>query len=98
MWQAEQPWGRLARALAMVARHDPRPAVADAAAAVLLDVAEAHAGAWNQAAWTQVWAQGFAYALELPLPRTAPPHAAPVSPDRPFCHHKIHSNKPYPKP
>ena len=86
VWQAQHPWGRLARALAIVARHDPRPAVADTAAAVLLDVAEAHAGSWNQTAWTQVWAQGFAYALELPDPRSGSGahHAGPVSPHRPL--------------
>ena len=48
---AGHPWGYLAGALGEVARHDPRPAVADAAAAALLEVVAAHAGRWDQAAW-----------------------------------------------
>ena len=45
--QGEEPWGTLLGAFALVGRHDPRPRVADAAAAAALDTAARHAGVWT---------------------------------------------------
>ena len=41
-------------AFAEVARHDPRPAVADAAAAALVEVVQAHCRGWDAPSWQAV--------------------------------------------
>lgn len=64
--EEESPWGLLSGALAVVARHDPRPPVADAAAAALVEIMEVHCSGWNVAAWDAVYLRGIAYMLELP--------------------------------
>ena len=64
--RAENPWGLLAGALAEIARHDPRPAVADAAAAALLEIMEVHCSAWDSDAWNSFYLRGPGYMLELP--------------------------------
>jgi len=48
---AENPWGFLMGAFAEVARHDPRPHVADAAAAALAEVVQAHCRGWDAPCW-----------------------------------------------
>ncbi len=48
---AQHPWGFLMGAFAEVARHDPRPAVADAAAAALVEVVQAHCRGWDAPSW-----------------------------------------------
>ena len=65
--QAEEPWGALLAAFALVARHDPRPRVADAAANALLDCAAQHCQFWTQRVWAAVHARAVAYVLELPF-------------------------------
>lgn len=67
----EEPWGTLLSAFALVARHDPRPRVADAAGAALLDAAQKHCGQWNAVEWASVQSRAVAYVLELPFPRVS---------------------------
>lgn len=62
----ENPWGLLSGSLAEIARHDPRPRVADAAAAALLEIMEVHSSKWDAASWNAVYLRGIAYMLELP--------------------------------
>jgi len=78
--QAEEMWSRLVTALSMVARHDPRPPVADAAAAALLGLLEAHGEQWEGAVWERAWHQGPAYLLEVPSTSESSisPSAVPV--------------------
>lgn len=67
----ENPWGKLAGAFAEVARHDPRPAVADAAALALIETLKLHGDGWDVAAWDAVYLRGLAYMLDLPETITA---------------------------
>ena len=57
---AENPWGFLMGAFAEVARHDPRPRVADAAAAALAEVVEAHCRGWDEPCWQAAYVSGHA--------------------------------------
>ncbi|KAK9904753.1 hypothetical protein WJX75_001787 [Coccomyxa subellipsoidea] len=68
---AEEPWGLLLAALALVARHDPRPRVADAAAAAVVGCAEAHYGGWSAAVWDSVLRRALSYIVDLPYPPSA---------------------------
>jgi hypothetical protein len=67
--QAEEaePWGLLLAAFALVARHDPRPRVADAAAAALLDAAQKHCALWGRPEWASMQGRALAYVLDLPF-------------------------------
>lgn len=58
-------------ALALVARHDPRPRVADAAAAAVVGCAEAHYGGWSAAVWDSVLRRALSYIVDLPYPPSA---------------------------
>ena len=60
------PWDEVWAAFAAVARHDPRPPVADAALAAALEVAAATAPAWPPAAWRGFGGGIIRYALDLP--------------------------------
>lgn len=68
MSQVEEPWGHLLAALALVARHDPRPRVANAAAAATIVCVEKHCGGWPAAVWDSVYARALSYILDLPFP------------------------------
>ena len=92
----EEMWSRLVTVLAMVARHDSRPPVADAAAAALLGLLEAHGEQWEASVWEAAWQRGPAYVLDVPGLSEAPqpPSASPVmaaviplafSPQSAFC-------------
>jgi hypothetical protein len=64
---AEQnPWALVLGTLSMVARHDPRSAIADVAADVLLEVIEEFCPAWEGATWAVTYAQGIGYLFDLP--------------------------------
>lgn len=77
--RAQAPWVALLGGLALVARHDPRPAVADAAAGALLGALAGHGGGWRAAEWRAGRDAAVGYLLALPFPRLyegAPRHAA----------------------
>ena len=69
-------------ALAMVARHDPRPPVANAAAAALLGLLEAHAEQWEGSVWDAAWQRGLAYLLEVPSLLESPEPSSSAPPVR----------------
>lgn len=78
---ASHPWGYLAGAVAEVARHDPRAAVADAAAGALLEIAVAHCASWDSPAWQvtglrRAAVQGLGRDCALPHPRVVPRRVA----------------------
>ena len=67
------PWDAVLAAFASVARHDPRPVVADAAAAAAEAAAEC-APRWSKAAWRAYGSHTLRYTLDLPArPGDAPP-------------------------
>ncbi|BDA49435.1 probable Brefeldin A-inhibited guanine nucleotide-exchange protein [Coccomyxa sp. Obi] len=66
--EVQEPWGLLLAALALVARHDPRTAVADAAAAAALGCAQAHCGGWPGPVWASVHRRALSYIVDLPFP------------------------------
>ncbi|KAK9804748.1 hypothetical protein WJX72_003264 [[Myrmecia] bisecta] len=68
---ADHPWAQLLSAFAMVARHDPRPRVANECAHCMLEVLEGYSQAWDAAIWQVAHKAGIAYLLELPFPPTA---------------------------
>lgn len=70
------PWTALLGALALVARHDPRPAVADAAADTLLGIVAGFGRGWRRAEWAAAREAAVVYLLALPYPQ--PYAGAPV--------------------
>ena len=75
------PWDATLAALATVARHDPRPMVADAAAAALFEVAADVAPRWRAAGWRAFGGHAVRYCLDLPArPTDAPPSDAAAAP------------------
>ena len=70
------PWAALLGALALVARHDPRPPVADAAADTLLGVVAGFGGAWRRGEWAVAREAAVVYLLTLPSAQ--PSAGAPV--------------------
>lgn len=81
--QLEWAWSHVAKVLALVARHDPRAAVADAAAAALVEILGEHHAKWDAQQWGAFWASGLAYVLTLPqqpiVPATPPPVTSSAS-------------------
>lgn len=67
----EHPWGLVLGQFATVARHDPRPEVADEAAAVLLEVIQAFSSQWESDIWQVVFTGALAYLFELPKSQLA---------------------------
>ena len=68
------PWDAVLAAFASVARHDPRPVVADAAAAAAAEAAAECAPRWSTAAWRAYGGHTLRYTLDLPArPDDAPP-------------------------
>ena len=65
---SEDAWRQLLAILTLVARHDPRPAVADAAAAALMQVIKTHSHEWQANVWSTALAKGIAYLLDFPKP------------------------------
>lgn len=61
--------------LTLVARHDPRPSVADAAAKSLLQIIQTHGSEWQPNVWPCALTKGIAYLLDFP-----PPNANPDAP------------------
>ena len=72
--QADHPWALLLGSLAVVARHDPRPRVADAAAQALLEVMQHNCKDWDAGSWRASYERAISYLFELPTPseETAP--------------------------
>ena len=70
---SEEAWRQLLAVITLVARHDPRPVVADSAAASLMQIVEAHAAQWQADIWTCMLKKGMAYLLDFP-PSQAPPN------------------------
>ena len=72
--QADHPWALLLGSLAVVARHDPRPRVADAAAQALLEVMQDNCQDWDASSWRTSYERAVSYLFELPTPseETAP--------------------------
>ena len=55
-------------AFAEVARHDPRPLVADAAAAALVEVVEAHCRGWDEPCWQAAHVRSMPLGCRAPKP------------------------------
>lgn len=68
-------WRQVLAVVTLVARHDPRLKVADAAAGTLTTVIQTYGPAWQPAVWSFAWQKGFSYLLSLP-----PLHATPEEP------------------
>ena len=94
--QADHPWALLLGSLAVVARHDPRPRVADAAAQALLEVMQDNCKDWDATSWRASYERAVSYLFELPTPsdESAPAsETAAVSQQfvicTPFCKHVL---------
>lgn len=61
-----------------MARHDPRAAVADAAASALEGVLATHSHSWDSKTWSQNWTHGLGYVLDLPPQEPPSPSEGPV--------------------
>lgn len=67
LWHLQAEWTTLFGVLALVARHDPRKRVADAASNSLLNIVKTRSSSsWNQDLWFMFWEHGVQYALDLP--------------------------------
>ena len=82
MQESEEAWRQLTAIVTLVARHDPRPLVADTAAQSLLAMVQAHAQRWTPAVWNCVFDKGIAYLLDIPPPyaETDAPVVTPFAP------------------
>ncbi|DBA73285.1 hypothetical protein WJX77_003623 [Trebouxia sp. C0004] len=67
----DHPWGLVLGQFATVARHDPRPEVADEAVAVLLEVVQAFSSQWESHTWHLAFTGPLAYLFDLPKSQLA---------------------------
>ncbi|KAL0043362.1 hypothetical protein WJX79_002614 [Trebouxia sp. C0005] len=67
----DHPWGLVLGQFATVARHDPRPEVADEAVAVLLEVLQAFSSQWDSDTWHLAFSGPLAYLFDLPKSQLA---------------------------
>lgn len=67
----DHPWGLVLGQFATVARHDPRPEVADEAVAVLLEVLQAFSSQWESDTWHLAVTGPLAYLFDLPKSQLA---------------------------
>eukprot|EP00884_Botryococcus_braunii_P009957 jgi/Botrbrau1/18963/Bobra.0798s0002.1 len=81
---AEQsPWVLVLGTLSVVARHDPRAAVADTAANVVLEVLESYCQKWDSATWAAIQAPVIGYLFDLPAIVDADGQPKPADTGRP---------------